>query len=101
MTLNQRETLFIPWQRLQQSFGAAHLETITLADQKVGKASLIAADAAALLRKRHGIAAGPPAGYVAVQRGSGTTPDDLTDETQAAASNDQRSLHTGSRLCTG
>jgi len=81
---DQKDVLFVPWQRLQQSLGAAHLETITLAAEKAGEASRIAADVAALLRKRHGIAAGPPAGYVAAQRGSGTTPDDFTVETQAA-----------------
>jgi len=81
---DQKDVLFVPWQRLQQSLGAAHLETITLAAEKAGEASRIAADVAALLRKRHGITAGPPAGYVAAQRGSGTTPDDFTVETQAA-----------------
>ena len=81
---DQKEVLFVPWQRLQQSLGASHLETITIAAEKAGEASRISADVGALLRKRHGLSGAAATSYVAATRGSSTTPDDFTVETQAA-----------------
>lgn len=76
--------LFVPWQVLQQSLNVQHLDSITVAAEKAGETSRIAAEIATLLRERHGIPPLPEAstGYLAGSRGA--EPDDFTVETQAA-----------------
>jgi putative ABC transport system permease protein len=93
---DQTNEAFVPWTTLQQSMRVAHLQTVTLAAERAGEASRIAADLTALLRRRHNIGArsasattpgeSAPAsgGYLAAQGGSGGTPDDFTVRTQAA-----------------
>jgi putative ABC transport system permease protein len=93
---DQANEAFVPWTTLQQSMKITHLQTVTLAAERAGEASRIAADITALLRLRHNIGgrsaptpsgsspASGSAGYLAAQGGSGGTPDDFTVRTQAA-----------------
>jgi putative ABC transport system permease protein len=110
---DQAGEAFVPWTTLQQSMKIAHLQTITLAAERAGESSRVAADVTTLLRMRHSIGAratgvsgptaggagaasaavsttappdlaGTQAGYLAAQGGSGGTPDDFTVRTQAA-----------------
>jgi putative ABC transport system permease protein len=85
---DQTNEAFVPWTTLQQSMKIVHLQTITVAAERAGESSRIAADITTLLRRRHAIAAAsaPTAsrGYLSAQGGVGATPDDFTVRTQAA-----------------
>jgi ABC-type antimicrobial peptide transport system permease subunit len=73
---DQAESVFVPYLVLQQMKGVMHLDTIILAAEQAGEASRIAGEAAAVLRKRHGLGGDgkAPSGV----------PDDFTIKTEAA-----------------
>jgi ABC-type antimicrobial peptide transport system permease subunit len=85
---DHKDVLFVPWRKLQASLDIKHLQTITIAAEKAGETSRIAAEIKSLLRKRHSIGGRMPApasgNYLAQQGGVGATPDDFSVETQAA-----------------
>ena len=81
---DHKDSVFIPFQKLQATLGKSNIDEIVIAGEKAGEASRIAEDVKKLLRARHGIADGPARSYVSAQAGSGITPDDFTVTTQAA-----------------
>ncbi|WP_353199775.1 ABC transporter permease [Sandarakinorhabdus sp.] len=85
------EVLFVPWQRLQAIRGGSHIDTIVVAAQKAGEASIVADAVRKLLRERHRKAPGAPStgGFVSAApvqsaQASMGAADDFTVETQAA-----------------
>jgi putative ABC transport system permease protein len=81
---DHREVAFVPWTTLQRELGVANLQTITIAAQKAGETSRMAAEITTLLRTRHKvIGSAQQTGYLAAQGGAGGTPDDFTVKTQA------------------
>ncbi|MDB5689851.1 MAG: multidrug transporter substrate-binding protein [Sphingomonas bacterium] len=83
---DQKDSLFVPWQKLQTLLGKSNLDEIVIAAAKAGEASRIGEDVKKLLRARHRIAAvgGGNASYLNAQAGGGGAPDDFTVQTQAA-----------------
>jgi putative ABC transport system permease protein len=80
---DHKEVLFLPWKALHSLLEIGHLDTITIAAEKAGETSRMAAEITALLRERHGIKGATQSGYLANQRSAGGVPDDFTVETQA------------------
>jgi putative ABC transport system permease protein len=81
---DQKDSLFVPWQKLQSLIGKTSLDEIVIAATKAGEASRIGEDVKKLLRERHRIAAGAGGSYLNAQAGGGGSPDDFTVQTQAA-----------------
>ena len=81
---DHKDSVFIPYQKLQAALGKTSIDEIVIAAEKAGEASRIAEDVKQLLRKRHGMSGGQAKTYLSAQAGSGGTPDDFIVETQAA-----------------
>jgi ABC-type antimicrobial peptide transport system permease subunit len=81
---DHKDSVFLPYQKLQAALGKASIDEIVIAAEKAGEASRIAEDVKQLLRKRHGMSGGQAKTYLSAQAGSGGTPDDFIVETQAA-----------------
>ena len=81
---DQKESVFIPYQKLQSLLGRANIDEIVISAEKAGEASRIAEDVKKLLRERHRIAGGQAKSYLSAQAGAGTQSDDFTVNTQAA-----------------
>jgi putative ABC transport system permease protein len=78
---DHKDSVFIPYQRLQTTLGRTNIDEIVIAGEKAGEASRIAEDVKKLLRKRHGAGA---RAYASAQAASGGSADDFTVTTQAA-----------------
>jgi len=94
---DQLETIFVPYTTLQDVIGITHLHGITVEAAQAGDASRIAADVAALLRRRHAPQIEAASAAVARLRQGGilgnqmpqagaafAPPDDFTVKTQAS-----------------
>ncbi|GGD65608.1 ABC transporter permease [Croceicoccus mobilis] len=81
----QGETVFVPYQKLQDLLGQPNLNEISIAAQKAGEASRVGDDVKSLLRQRHGIATSAAKSYIGAQAGTGGGAiDDFTVVTQTA-----------------
>ena len=80
---DQKESLFVPWRKLQSALGLTSIKGIVIAAEKAGEASRIGDDVKALLRKRHGAGAGGVTKSAFPAQG-GASVDDFTVTTQAA-----------------
>jgi putative ABC transport system permease protein len=81
---DHKDSVFIPYQKLQAMLGKTNIDEIVIAAEKAGEASRIAEDVKTLLRSRHGMGNGQAKTYLSAQAGSGGAADDFTVETQAA-----------------
>jgi len=81
---DHKESVFIPYQKLQSALGKQNIDEIVIAAEKAGEASQIAEEVKKLLRTRHAIPAGSANNYVSAQAGGGGVADDFTVVTQAA-----------------
>ena len=81
---DHKDSVFIPFQKLQAALGRSTIDEIVIAAEKAGEASRVAEDVKKLLRTRHGMGNGKANSYLSAQAGSATSPDDFTVVTQAA-----------------
>jgi len=81
---DHKDSVFVPYQKLQSALGAQNIKEIVIAAEKAGEASRVGEDVKKVLRERHGQGNGKASSYLSAQAGSGTSVDDFTVETQAA-----------------
>ncbi|CAN5235509.1 ABC transporter permease [soil metagenome] len=81
---DHKDSIFIPFQKLQAALGRSTIDEIVIAGEKAGEASRIGEDVKKLLRSRHSIAGGQTKSFGSAQAAGGSTPDDVTVATHVA-----------------
>jgi ABC-type antimicrobial peptide transport system permease subunit len=81
---DQKDSIFIPYQKLQTALQMGNIQEIVIAAEKAGEASRVGEDVKKILRQRHGQGNGKAASYLSAQAGSAGSVDDFTVQTQAA-----------------
>ncbi|QJU59602.1 FtsX-like permease family protein [Sphingomonas sp. AP4-R1] len=81
---DHKDSVFIPYQKLQMALQMGNISEIVIAAEKAGEASRVGEDVKKILRQRHGQGNGKAASYLSAQAGSAGSVDDFTVQTQAA-----------------